>query len=226
MLLFSTTGRASEISRADDAAIYARFRAASRAALETFCASFAPVAPAAMATCVAAFEHMYEAPPSPLQIVLERCWDLDLFRCMPEEEMAARVGRIATDLGGDANAAQCAETCRAMAVAAIRATGDRVVAAHVDYHREQFPACSRDARTCVGAVLAAWRSPPRYDGRHDDRCRRCGESDGEGRDLLWCGTCRAAWHLPCVTPALAAVPAGDWSCEDCRRLHGFFRPSA
>ncbi|PVD33669.1 hypothetical protein C0Q70_04927 [Pomacea canaliculata] len=46
---------------------------------------------------------------------------------------------------------------------------------------------------------------------HDDVCAECGK---EGK-LLLCSTCTLVYHLDCLSPPLATVPPGPWSCPGC-----------
>ena len=56
-------------------------------------------------------------------------------------------------------------------------------------------------------------------------CTRCRHADGEDSMLL-CDGCGAGWHLQCLTPALAAVPDGDWFCPRCIGGRALFNAEA
>ena len=45
-------------------------------------------------------------------------------------------------------------------------------------------------------------------------CDGCGRADRED-EMVLCDACDAGWHLDCLSPALAAVPDGDWLCPEC-----------
>ena len=47
-------------------------------------------------------------------------------------------------------------------------------------------------------------------------CQSCGIDD-ESPNIL-CDVCEACFHLGCLEPPLAAVPAGQWLCCDCKEL--------
>jgi PHD-finger len=50
------------------------------------------------------------------------------------------------------------------------------------------------------------------DGRYGpDLCGIC----GDGGDLLICDACDGEFHMECMRPALASVPAGRWFCDEC-----------
>jgi hypothetical protein len=74
------------------------------------------------------------------------------------------------------------------------------------------PADSK-AHTCVkGAVRpgasdfsSVWQEWP---------CDGCGRADRED-EMVLCDMCDAGWHLDCLSPALSAVPDGDWLCPEC-----------
>ena len=36
--------------------------------------------------------------------------------------------------------------------------------------------------------------------------------------MLLCGHCNTGWHWGCLDPPLTALPAGTWSCPECRVL--------
>ena len=48
----------------------------------------------------------------------------------------------------------------------------------------------------------------------DDACAVC-LSAKRAESILCCDTCDKGFHLDCLTPPLAAVPDGDWSCPRC-----------
>jgi hypothetical protein len=45
-------------------------------------------------------------------------------------------------------------------------------------------------------------------------CEGCGGQQGASSMLL-CDGCDRGWHLQCLNPPLAAVPAGSWNCPGC-----------
>jgi hypothetical protein len=45
-------------------------------------------------------------------------------------------------------------------------------------------------------------------------CDGCGRADRE-EEMVLCDSCDAGWHLDCLSPALPAVPDGDWLCPEC-----------
>ena len=46
-------------------------------------------------------------------------------------------------------------------------------------------------------------------------CAICGTSENDDQ-LLFCDDCDRGFHLYCLTPKLAAPPAGEWSCHLCQ----------
>ena len=46
------------------------------------------------------------------------------------------------------------------------------------------------------------------------RCEACERADNAA-EMLLCDGCDAGFHLRCLDPPLAAVPAGDWYCARC-----------
>ncbi|KXZ48232.1 hypothetical protein GPECTOR_29g136 [Gonium pectorale] len=53
--------------------------------------------------------------------------------------------------------------------------------------------------------------------RADLPCEVCASPRGESTMLL-CDGCNTGWHLGCLTPPLAEVPAGSWVCPPCTAL--------
>ncbi|GLB41420.1 putative regulator of chromosome condensation (RCC1) repeat [Lyophyllum shimeji] len=51
-------------------------------------------------------------------------------------------------------------------------------------------------------------------------CVVCGTERGEDDSPLACDKCDAPYHLGCLTPALSAVPPGEWFCVECTRKPG------
>ena len=68
-------------------------------------------------------------------------------------------------------------------------------------------------RSCGAAVLPdsahIWQEWP---------CDGCGRADRE-EEMVLCDACDAGWHLDCLSPALPAVPDGDWLCLECAVGH-------
>ena len=48
------------------------------------------------------------------------------------------------------------------------------------------------------------------------RCGVCDLSSGARAATVLCDGCDGAYHLTCLTPPLAAVPNGSWSCPECQ----------
>jgi len=48
----------------------------------------------------------------------------------------------------------------------------------------------------------------------EEVCKACGWGD-DGEHILLCDRCDAEYHLYCLDPPLAEVPAGDWFCPTC-----------
>lgn len=46
---------------------------------------------------------------------------------------------------------------------------------------------------------------------HDESCYVC----DAGGELLCCDTCSLVFHLHCLSPKLATIPKGKWSCPYC-----------
>lgn len=46
---------------------------------------------------------------------------------------------------------------------------------------------------------------------HENVCAEC----SKGGELLMCSTCPLVYHLDCLSPPLATVPPGPWSCPSC-----------
>ena len=49
-------------------------------------------------------------------------------------------------------------------------------------------------------------------------CDGCGRADRED-EMVLCDACDAGWHLDCLSPALTAVPEGEWLCPECAVSH-------
>ncbi|KAK7471752.1 hypothetical protein BaRGS_00035634 [Batillaria attramentaria] len=49
------------------------------------------------------------------------------------------------------------------------------------------------------------------DDSHESVCAEC----SKGGELLMCSTCPLVYHLDCLSPPLATVPPGPWSCPAC-----------
>ena len=71
------------------------------------------------------------------------------------------------------------------------------------------------------AVRSAHARPPPAAARAADadadagaRCETCARADNAA-EMLLCDGCDAGFHLACLQPPLAAVPAGDWYCARC-----------
>jgi len=62
-----------------------------------------------------------------------------------------------------------------------------------------IPHCGLAGEDCVAATQQS----------HDEACGMC----RKGGELLCCDSCRAAFHLACIS--LAEVPPGDWFCAVC-----------
>ena len=48
------------------------------------------------------------------------------------------------------------------------------------------------------------------------RCFFCGKTKGVATMLL-CDQCQWGWHMTCLRFSLATLPAGDWSCLQCKK---------
>ncbi|GAA5904940.1 hypothetical protein JCM8208_007231 [Rhodotorula glutinis] len=48
-------------------------------------------------------------------------------------------------------------------------------------------------------------------------CKRCEVCDekGDDDDILFCDSCDRGWHRQCLTPPLASIPRGKWTCPTC-----------
>jgi len=83
-------------------------------------------------------------------------------------------------------------------------------------------------KTCHAYYLASYKSTCEYrllktvcieereqkdeDAEHGvDACAVC----GEGGSLLICDRCDGEYHMTCLRPVLADIPAGHWECDEC-----------
>ncbi len=48
----------------------------------------------------------------------------------------------------------------------------------------------------------------------DIACEVCGDA-ADGASMLLCDGCDLGFHMRCLSPPLAAVPAGSWHCCAC-----------
>ena len=77
----------------------------------------------------------------------------------------------------------------------------------------------------VPAAYCARCPLPNVDGRvrqdapitADTACRVCSRTDQE-EVMVLCDGCDGAWHVHCLTPAITAVPSGDWFCARCSAM--------
>ncbi|GAA5854791.1 hypothetical protein JCM9279_000947 [Rhodotorula babjevae] len=48
-------------------------------------------------------------------------------------------------------------------------------------------------------------------------CKRCEVCDekGDDDDILFCDSCDRGWHRQCLSPPLASIPRGKWTCPTC-----------
>jgi hypothetical protein len=172
-LVFAVCGRESEASSSDDPEAYARFRRVSCDALVAHVRQRGFAEPVVLAAS-SALESMRDSgaavgagpTAAAMQRVMCMCHDLDLFRCLDEETMTEKLAStVEPFVGGPPAANRLARR----AVAAIRASGDRLVSdapagdltgctrcdPEVEYDAEAFPRCSLDARECWRAIPAS-----------------------------------------------------------------------
>ena len=100
----------------------------------------------------------------PYKLILERCHDLDLYRCYGgadgQQRMQRKIQTMTTELGGNGTAAGALAT---MAIGMIRATGDRVYPPGADvnwYDEILFPLCSTNASECISHAQAVMPALP------------------------------------------------------------------
>ena len=74
---------------------------------------------------------------------------------------------------------------------------------------EQLLPCHRELDPIV--------NPRLFRPARDLQCEVCGSPHDEARMLL-CDHCNTGWHWGCLDPPLTALPAGTWSCPECRVL--------
>jgi hypothetical protein len=88
--------------------------------------------------------------------------------------------------------------------------------------QKDFTAISKAVGRKKDALLVnyyRWKSEGRAyaaakKGREPEVCSVC----DDGGLLLVCDSCRNAFHMECLTPALSECPEGNWSCDRCRDL--------
>ena len=66
----------------------------------------------------------------------------------------------------------------------------------------------------IGTAPRAGGSQGGADEAEDTRCEVCNDHR-DSTSMLLCDACPAAYHLQCLTPALEAIPDGDWKCPPC-----------
>jgi hypothetical protein len=110
--------------------------------------------------CAEALASMYREPSTrqclPFKIVMERCHDLDLYRCYGQHEMDGKLEELETDLAVEHEAKELGR----FAENAIVATGDRIFSSHTglgehDYDDVKFPLCSQSPAACIAAIQSA-----------------------------------------------------------------------
>ncbi|TYZ57164.1 hypothetical protein PybrP1_012293 [[Pythium] brassicae (nom. inval.)] len=78
--------------------------------------------------------------------------------------------------------------------------------------------CANRLRSVFNRLLEEWilvpPSTPVAQLSAEDQCRVCRRMDGTDSMLL-CDSCDAAYHIYCLTPPLASIPAGNWFCPRC-----------
>jgi hypothetical protein len=173
-LVFAVCGRESEASSSDDPEAHARFRRVSCDALVAHVRQRGFAEPVVLAAS-SALESMYDSGAAAAAVgptaaamrrVVRMCHFLDLFRCLRAETMTKKLAStVEPFVGGPPASNRLARR----AVAAIRATGDRLLSdapagdlpgctrcdPEVEYDAEAFPRCSLDARECWRAITAS-----------------------------------------------------------------------
>ena len=165
-MLFSVTGRQSEVGYRDDPGAYDAYKRASCAAFRTYAtgkmSSTASKLPEAVID--RAYDALLNTFPSnaALKRVLERAHDLDLLRCTGAAHMSSKLAALQRDVGSAAMMRLASEAERAILV-----TGDRLLCSPTgggcreEYHASDFPRCSQEPRTCLAAILSDTKPAPR-----------------------------------------------------------------
>jgi len=58
------------------------------------------------------------------------------------------------------------------------------------------------------------KSSPARPPSDDTQCQVC-QSPFDEEKMLLCDICNAGWHMNCLLPTLATIPAGIWKCPLC-----------
>ncbi len=84
---------------------------------------------------------------------------------------------------------------------------------HVYIVTGEAPLADEAAAAAATPEAAAAAAPEAADPAF--HCPACAAPGAEGNALLECDACLAGYHLGCLDPPLAAVPAGAWACPRC-----------
>ena len=159
-MIFEVCGRESDIGFNDHPETFHRFHHASCNAYKQFrSATHENVDDDARDLVLEALERMYmEAKTKrslPYKLVLERCHDLDLYRCYGKAKMERKRTRMMGELGG---AVTAVEKLATLAEDMLRATGNRIMYSPTgretqSYDADVFPLCSTSAKECHQRLL-------------------------------------------------------------------------